>query len=558
MATEAPTHHTNFIKQIIEEDLARGEYKAIKTRFPPEPNGYLHVGHAKSICLNFGLANEYKGSCNLRLDDTNPLKEDEEYENAIVEDIKWLGFSWDQKFHASDYYESFYNFAVTLIKQGHAYVCPLNADEIRSYRGDLTNPGKESPGRNRSITENLDLFSRMRAGEFVDGQYTLRGKIDMAHPNIVMRDPTFYRIRHTNHHRTGSSWCIYPMYDFAHCISDALEGITHSICTLEFQNNRPLYDWILEKLEFKNPPHQHEFSRLNLNYTIMSKRSLKRLVDENIVNGWDDPRMPTICGLRRRGYTPRSLRNFAERIGVSKKDTIIDMSILEETVRDDLNKSSPRALCVIDPLKVVIENFDSSESLELSAPNHQEQPEMGRRTLNFSREIYIEHDDFSENPPKGFHRLSLGGEVRLRYGFVIKCTGVVKDPSGHVIELKAQYYPETLGGKPLSDGRKVKGIIHWVDARSAREVEVRLYDRLFKVENPAADKDKDFTEFLNQDSLKVLPKARLEPHVEVSSTNAQAFQFERLGYFAVDPESKDNALIFNRVVTLKDTWSKTS
>ncbi|MBP9707968.1 MAG: glutamine--tRNA ligase/YqeY domain fusion protein [Oligoflexales bacterium] len=554
MSTNTKVHVTNFLKQIIEADLASGKHRSIQTRFPPEPNGYLHIGHAKAICVNFSLAEEYKGKCNLRFDDTNPEKESVEFENAIKRDIEWLGFKWDGLFHASDYFEQLFQYAVKLIEQGDAYVCSLSADAVREYRGTMTEPGKNSPDRQRSITENLDLFTKMRDGVFSDGTYTLRAKIDMSHPNIVMRDPTLYRIRHVKHHRCGDKWKIYPMYDFAHCLSDAIEGVTHSNCSLEFQNNRFLYDWIIAKCQTPAVPHQYEFSRLNLNYTIMSKRFLKRLVDEKHVQGWDDPRMPTISGLRRRGYTPKALRVFSERIGLSKKDTVIDMGILEECIRDDLNTRAARTLCVLDPLKIIIENWPENEEQKITAAFSKESPGLGERSFFMTKEIYIERSDFMENPPADYHRLSPGAEVRLRYSYVIRCDKVIKNHNGEIESLICSYSPETFAGKPPADKRKVKGIIHWVSAKHNCDVEVRLYDRLFTCENPQAEKE-NFVNFLNPDSLKILKGAKAEPALEKSKIG-ELFQFERCGYFCVDPDSSPKGLIFNRSVTLKDTWQK--
>ncbi|MGC8897056.1 MAG: glutamine--tRNA ligase/YqeY domain fusion protein [Bacteroidota bacterium] len=546
------TERRNFIREIIDEDLKSGKYTKVHTRFPPEPNGYLHIGHAKSICLNFGLAEDYGGLCNLRFDDTNPTKEDIEYVESIKNDVKWLGFDWgDRLYYASDYFEKLYEYAVQLIKKGKAYVCDLSPDEIREYRGTLTEPGKESPYRNRSIEENLDLFERMRKGEFPDGSKTLRAKIDMSSPNLNMRDPVMYRILHAKHHRTGDKWCIYPTYDWAHGQSDSIEGITHSICTLEFEDHRPLYNWFLDELGIHHP-RQIEFARLNLTYTVMSKRRLLQLVQEGYVNGWDDPRMPTISGLRRRGYTPESIRMFAERIGVSKADSMIDVSVLEDCLRDDLNKRAQRAMVVLRPLRLVIDNYPEGITEELDAVNNPEDPSMGTRKVPFSRVLYIERDDFRENPPKGYFRLSPGAEVRLRYAYIIKCVGVVKDANtGEVIEVHCTYDPETRSGTPASS-RKVKGTIHWVSAEHAIDIEARLYDRLFNVKDPSGD---DWREHINPDSLEILNGCKAEPFLAKAKPQDR-FQFERLGYFCVDYDSRDGKLIFNRAVTLRDTWAK--
>ncbi len=550
---------SNFIKTIIEEDLASGKHAGrVATRFPPEPNGYLHIGHAKSICLNFGLAGTYNGTCNLRFDDTNPTKEDVEYVESIKEDVRWLGFDWaDREYFASDYFEQLYNLAVRLIKDGKAYVDSLNADEIREYRGTLTEPGRPSPFRNRSVEENLDLFQRMRDGEFEDGRHVLRAKIDMAHPNLLMRDPTLYRIRKAAHHRTGDRWCIYPMYDFTHCISDAIECITHSICTLEFENNRALYDWVLDQLGLPCRPRQYEFARLNLNYTVLSKRKLIQLVGEGLVDGWDDPRMPTICGLRRRGYTPEAIRNFCERIGVAKANSVVDIALLEYAIRDDLNRRAPRMMAVLRPLKVVIENFPEGKVEELEAVNNPEDPSAGTRKVPFSRTLYIEQEDFREDPPKKYFRLAPGREVRLRYAYFITCTGVVKDPTtGEIVELRCAYDPATRGGD-APDGRKVKSTLHWVSAAQAAPAQVRLYDRLFVKPDPdAAVEGRSFKDFLNPDSLEVLENCRLEPALAQAAPGA-VYQFERLGYFCADAkECRPDKLVFNRTVTLKDSWAK--
>lgn len=548
----------NFIADIIDEDLRTGKITGkIHTRFPPEPNGYLHIGHAKSICLNFGLAKQYNGLTNLRFDDTNPLAEDVEFANSIKEDVAWLGFTWVNLCNASDYFERLYQFAEHLIQIGKAYVCSLSADQVREFRGTLTEPGRDSPFRDRSISENLDLFRRMRQGEFPDGAHTLRAKIDMASPNMNMRDPALYRIRHAHHHQTGDKWCIYPMYDYAHGISDAIEGITHSICTLEFADHRPLYDWFLDQLPpFPVRPRQIEFARLNLNYTVMSKRKLKQLVIEKRVDGWDDPRMPTIAGLRRRGYTPDSIRSFAERIGVSKADNVVDMGVLEFCIRDDLERHAPRAMCVLRPLKVTIETMAENTKEEIEAARHQQKPELGTRQLLMTREIFIESDDFMENPPKDFFRLGPGREVRLRNAYIIKCERVIKDEHGQVVELICSHDPDTLGKNP-SDGRKVKGIIHWVPANESIKAEVRLYDRLFSAPNPnVTPEGEDFTSLLNPNSLETLKNCRIEPSLSGVSSPA-VFQFERLGYFCVDSkDSKPDHLVFNRTVALKDSWAK--
>ncbi len=559
MAEQETQGPSNFIKAIIEEDLESNKHGGkVATRFPPEPNGYLHIGHAKSICLNFGLAQTYNGTCNLRFDDTNPTKEEVEYVESIKTDVRWLGFDWeDRLFFASDYFEQLFDFAVSLIKDGKAYVDSLNADEIREHRGTLTEPGKESPYRNRSIEENLGLFQRMRNGEFDDGAHVLRAKIDMTHPNLLMRDPTLYRIRKAHHHRTGDAWCIYPMYDFTHCLSDALECITHSICTLEFENNRALYDWVLDQLDTKCRPHQYEFARLNLSYTVLSKRKLIQLVDENLVDGWDDPRMPTISGFRRRGYTPEAIRNFCERIGVAKANSTVDIALLEYSIRDDLNKHAPRVMGVLRPLKVVIENYPEGQSEELEAINNPEDPAMGKRKVPFSRVLYIEQDDFMEDPPKKFFRLGPGREVRLRYAYFITCKEAIKDPeTGEIVELRCTYDPETKGGN-APDGRKVKATLHWVSAEHAVDAKVRLYDRLFTKENPdEKEEGKTFKDFINPDSLKILTDCKLEPSLSDAAPE-DFYQFERLGYFCADSkESSADHLVFNRTVTLRDTWAK--
>jgi glutaminyl-tRNA synthetase len=559
MAENEQQKSSNFIKIIIEEDLESNKHGGkVATRFPPEPNGYLHIGHAKSICLNFGLAGEYNGTCNLRFDDTNPTKEEVEYVESIKTDVRWLGFEWQKReFFASDYFEQLYDFAVQLIKDGKAYVDSLSADEIRRHRGTLTEPGTESPFRTRSIEENLDLFGRMRGGEFHDGAHVLRAKIDMTHPNILMRDPTLYRIRKAHHHRTGDAWCIYPMYDFTHCLSDALECITHSICTLEFENNRALYDWVLDQLETPCRPHQYEFARLNLSYTVLSKRKLIQLVEEGHVSGWDDPRMPTLSGYRRRGYTPGAIRNFCERIGVAKANSMVDIALLEYSIREDLNRCAPRVMGVLRPLKIVIENYPEGKTEMLDAINNPEDASMGTRKVPFSRVLYIERDDFMEDPPRKFFRLGPGREVRLRYAYFITCRRAVKDPAtGKITELRCTYDPATKGGN-APDGRKVKATLHWVSAEHAVEAEVRLYDRLFTKENPDEKTDgKTFKDFINPDSLEILTACKLEPSL-ADAKPEQFFQFERLGYFCVDAkESSADQLVFNRTVTLRDTWAK--
>lgn len=521
------------------------------TRFPPEPNGYLHIGHAKSICLNFGLAAEFGGLCNFRFDDTNPGKEEIEYVDSIMNDVRWLGFDWGERlYHASDYFEQLYLWAVDLILAGKAYVDSLNADEIREYRGTLTVPGKESPYRNRPVEENLDLFQRMRAGEFEDGEHVLRARIDMASPNINLRDPVMYRIRKMEHHRTGNAWCIYPMYDYAHGQSDAIEGITHSICTMEYEDHRPLYDWYLDNIDVPSRPRQIEFARLNLSYTVMSKRKLLRLVREKKVAGWDDPRMPTLAGIRRRGYTPESIRNFCERIGVGKRESTVDLALLEFSIREDLNARAPRVMAVLRPLKVVIENYPEGQTEQLDAVNNPEDEAAGIRQVPFSRELYIEREDFMENPPKKFYRLSPGMEVRLRYAYFIKCVDVVKDDRGEVVELRCVYDPATRGGDS-PDGRKVKATLHWVSAPHAIEAEVRLYDKLFSVQDP----DDDFMNQINPESLEVIGTAMLEPGL-ADAAPGSSYQFERLGYFCVDPDSTADRPVFNRTVTLRDTWAK--
>lgn len=543
---------SNFIRAIIDEDLASGKRSGVVTRFPPEPNGYLHIGHAKSICLNFGLARDYGGRCHLRFDDTNPEKEELEYIRSIKEDVRWLGFDWgEHEYYASDYFEQLYEFAVELIKQGKAYVCHLTNEEMREYRGTLTEPGKDSPYRDRSVEENLELFEKMRRGEFGEGECVLRAKIDMASPNVVMRDPVLYRIKKMEHHRTGDKWVIYPMYDFTHCLSDAIENITHSICTLEFENNRPLYEWILEQVYPEPHPQQIEFARLNLSYTVMSKRKLLDLINRGVIDAWDDPRLPTISGLRRRGYTPAAIRDFCDRIGVAKTNSMVDMALLEHCLREDLNQNAERRLAVLRPLKVVIENYPEGEVEYLEAQNNPQDPDAGTRLVPFSREIYIEREDFMEDPPKKFFRLAPGREVRLRFAYFITCTDVIKDAEGNIVEIRATYDPDTKGGS-APDGRKVKGTLHWVSAEHSVPAEVRLYDHLFTVEDP---NEGDIMDNVNPNSLEILTDARVEVNladVEVG----EKFQFERKGYFCVDPDSTPERLVFNRTVSLRDTWSK--
>jgi len=555
--TPSPSGPSNFIRDIIVDDLKTSKFGGrVKTRFPPEPNGYLHIGHAKSICLNFGLAQEFGGKTNLRFDDTNPSKEETEYVDSIMEMVRWLGFDWeDRLFYASDYFGQLYEWAVQLIRSGKAYVCDLTAEEVRKYRGTLTEPGKESPYRNRSVEENLDLFARMKAGEFPDGSRTLRAKIDMASPNLNMRDPVMYRILHEDHHRTGSQWCIYPMYDFAHGQSDSIEGITHSICTLEFEDHRPLYDWYVEQLGIYHPQ-QIEFDRLNLTYTLLSKRKLLQLVQNGLVRGWDDPRMPTLAGIRRRGFTAEAIRNFCGAIGVSKTNGIIEFGLLEHHVREDLNKRAARVMAVLRPLRVVIDNYPENQVEEMEAVNNPEDASMGTRKVPFSRILYIEQDDFREVPPKQYYRLSPGKEVRLRYGYFITCTGVVKDPhTGDVTEIHCTYDPATRGGN-APDGRKVKSTIHWLSAAHAIDAEVRLYENLFTRENPNETKEgEDFTVNLNPNSLEVLSHAKVEPSL-ASAAAGDRFQFERLGYFCVDPDTAPGKLVFNRTLALRDTWAK--
>jgi glutaminyl-tRNA synthetase len=546
---------TNFIREIIDSDLASGKHKSVLTRFPPEPNGWIHIGNAKAISINFGIAEDYGGLCNLRFDDSNPAKEKQEYIDAIKEDIHWLGYDWgNREYYASDYFQQLYDWALQLIKKGRAYVDDLSADEIREYRGTLTEPGKASPFRDRSIEENLDLFSRMRAGEFPDGARVLRAKIDMTAPNMNMRDPVMYRILHKPHHRQGDKWCIYPTYDWTHGQSDSIEKITHSLCSLEFEDHRPLYNWFLEQLGIYHPE-QTEFARLNVTYTVMSKRWLIKLVEAGYVAGWDDPRMPTLSGLRRRGYTPGSIRDFLDRIGVAKTDSVIDIALLEHCVREDLNKRAPRVMAVLKPLEVVIDNYDEDKIEELEAINNPEDMSMGTRKVPFSRVLYIEQEDFRESPPKKFFRLTPGREVRLRYAYFIKCNKVIKDKTGKVIRLHCTYDPETRGGD-APDGRKVKATLHWVSAAHALEAEVRLYDRLFMKADPEdTEEGKDFTSNVNSKSLEVLSSCRVEPSLK-NAVSGNRFQFERLGYFCVDPDSSKGSLVFNRTITLRDTWAK--
>jgi len=554
--TVPETRASNFIRDIIIEDLKTNKYGGrVQTRFPPEPNGYLHIGHAKAICLDFGLADEFGGHTNLRFDDTNPQKEETEYVDSIMEDVKWLGFHWDGLFYASDYFQQLYEWAVQLVKAGKAYVDDLSADGIREYRGTLTQPGKDSPYRNRSVEENMNLFERMRAGEFPDGSRVLRAKIDMASPNLNMRDPVMYRILHAEHHRTGDKWCIYPMYDYAHGQSDSLEKVTHSMCTLEFEDHRPLYNWFIQQLEIF-PSQQIEFDRLNLTYTLLSKRKLLQLVQEGHVTGWDDPRMPTLVGIRRRGYTPEAIRNFCNSIGVSKTNGVIELAMLEHFVREDLNKRAPRVMAVLRPLKVVIDNYPENQVEEMDSVNNPEDPTAGTRKVPFSRVLYIEQDDFREIPPKQYYRLSPGREVRLRYGYFVTCTDVVKNEKGEVIEVHCTYDPATRGGNSPPDGRKVKSTIHWVSAAHAINAEVRLYETLFTREDPnQTEEGQDFTASLNPRSLEVVRDAKLEPSLANAAVGGR-YQFERLGYFCVDPDSKPGSLVFNRTVALKDAWAK--
>ena len=547
---------SNFIRTIIENDLASGKCKKVVTRFPPEPNGYLHIGHAKSICLNFGLARDYGGVCHLRFDDTNPTKEDVEYVESIMEDVHWLGFDWQDKlFYASDYFDQLYEYAEMLIKDGKAYVCDLSQEEIRATRGTLTVPGKESPYRNRSVEENLDLFRRMKAGEFEEGSRCLRAKIDMASPNVNMRDPVIYRIRKAEHHRTGNKWVIYPMYDYTHCISDAIEGITHSLCTLEFEDHRPLYDWFLDQLPVPCHPQQIEFARLNLSYSVMSKRKLLELVQSGTVRGWDDPRMPTLAGMRRRGFTPEAIRDFVDRIGVAKADSLVDFELLQFCVREDLNKKANRVMAVLHPLKVTIENYPEDQVEEFEAINNPEDESAGTRMVPFCKYLYIEQDDFSENPPKGWHRLSPGAEVRLKHAYYITCKEVIKDESGNVTELICTYDPSSRGGW-TPDARKVKGTIHWVSARHSFDAEIRLYENLFTIPNiNDIEEGKDYRDYLNPNSIKVLKNCKLEPSLK-EVTIGEKFQFLRQGYFSVDYDSTADNLVFNLIVTLKDSWTK--
>ncbi len=545
----------HFIESIIQEDVNTNKNEGcVATRFPPEPNGFLHIGHAKSICLNFNMAEKFKGKCNLRFDDSNPAKEKQIYIDSIKSTVEWLGFDYKTPFFASDYFDRLHDFALELIRTGKAYVCSLSPDQIREYRGTLTEPGKDSPYRSRSVEENLDLFARMKKGEFGEGEHTLRAKIDMASPNINLRDPIIYRVKNATHPRTGDKWCIYPMYDFTHCISDALEGITHSLCSLEFEDHRPLYDWILDNVSVPCHPRQIEFARMNINYTVLSKRKLQRLVEEDRVSGWDDPRLPTLEGMRRRGYTPASIRNFCNTIGISKKESRIDMGLLESCLRDDLNENSLRVMGVIRPLKVTIDNYPQGKTETLEAMNHPQKPELGKREISFSREIYVEQDDFMEDPPKKFFRLGPGREVRLRAAYLITCTEVIKNEAGEVVELICTYDPETRGGN-APDGRKVKGTIHWVNANDCLDAEVRLYDRLFKDENPEQD-GQDFMDNLNPDSLDVLRNCKLEKGLATAKPE-QVFQFERLGYFCLDSQdSTEKTPVFNRTVTLRDSWAK--
>jgi glutaminyl-tRNA synthetase len=558
MSPSSPDAPVDFIRTIVRDDLESGKHDTVRTRFPPEPNGYLHIGHAKSICLNFGVAQEFGGTCNLRFDDTNPAKEDVEYVDSIIDAVHWLGFDWgDRLYHASDYFGRIYEYTLGLIRDGKAYVDDLSADEIREHRGTLTEPGRESPWRNRTVEENLDLFERMRRGEFGDGERVLRAKIDMGSPNLNLRDPVIYRIRHASHHRTGDTWCIYPMYDYTHAISDAIERITHSLCTLEFEDHRPLYDWTVENLPVPSRPRQIEFARLNLTYTVMSKRKLLQLVQDGVVAGWDDPRMPTIVGLRRRGFTPEAIREFAARVGVAKRENLVDVALLEDALRDDLNRRAPRAMVVLRPLRVVIENYPEEQVEEIEVPLNPEDPSMGVRKVPFSRELYIEQDDFREVPPPKYFRLSPGREVRLRGTYFLTCERAVKDADGRVVELRCRYDPATRGGSS-PDGRRVKGTIHWVSAAYARDAEVRLYDRLFSVPDPHdADEGRDWKSYLNPDSLTVLQGCKLEPGL-ADAPALSHFQFERLGYFSVDPDSTGDRPVFNRAVSLRDSWARLS
>ncbi len=546
---------TNFIHEAINKDLADGVYDVVQTRFPPEPNGYLHIGHVKAICIDFGTADKYKGVCNLRLDDTNPTKEDTEYVDAIKEDIEWLGFKWGKILYASDYFDDIYECAVKLIEKGKAYVCDLSADEIREYRGTLKEPGKNSPYRDRSIEENLDLFKRMTDGEFPDGSKVLRAKIDMASPNLNMRDPVIYRILRAHHHRTGDKWLVYPMYDFAHPLSDTIEGVTHSLCSLEFEDHRPLYDWFLKELDFPKPSRQIEFARLNLNYTLTSKRKCLRLVADNIVSGWDDPRMSTICGMRRRGYTSDALKDFCDRIGVAKANSVVDMNLLEHCVREDLNAKAPRAMAVMHPVKLTVDNYPEDVTEEITVEVNPENPDAGTRTVTFSKHLFVEADDYMENPPKKYYRLAIGNEVRLKGAYYVTCTGVDKDADGNVTEIHCTYDPESKGGQ-TPDGRKVRGTIHWVNEADACDCEIRLYDRLFNVENPSDESGNgDFTQNLNPDSVVVLTGCKAESNLKFAKAG-DTFQFMRQGYFCVDTDSTDDKLVFNRTVALKDSWGK--
>ena len=558
MATTDTPQATDFIRTIIAQDLKTNKHNGrVATRFPPEPNGHLHIGHAKSICLNFGVALEQGGTCNLRFDDTNPTKENIDYVESIKRDVKWLGFDWDDReYYASDYFEQLYAYAVQLIKDGHAYVCSLSPDEIRAYRGTLTEPGRDSPYRQRSVEENLDLFARMRAGEFAEGAHVLRARIDMASPNINMRDPTLYRILKAPHHRTGERWCIYPLYDFTHCLSDALEGITHSLCTLEFEDHRPLYDWALDVLPVPSHPQQIEFARLNLTYTVMSKRKLLTLVTDNYVSGWDDPRMPTLAGLRRRGYTPQSIRSFCERIGLAKRNSTVDYAMLEHSIREELNRTAPRVMAVLRPVRVVIDNYPQDRVEYLDAINNPEDASAGTRQVPFSRVLYIEREDFREDPPRKFFRLAPGREVRLRYAYIVKCVGVVKDDTGEITEIHCTYDPETRSGRPAA-GRKVKATLHWVSAQHAVNAEVRLYDHFFTKPDPDNVEDgQAFTDYLNPHSLEILTDCTVEPSLAQAEAGSR-FQFERQGYFCVDAvDSSPGRPVFNRTVTLRDTWAK--
>lgn len=545
---------SDFIRDIIEGDLASGKHSEIITRFPPEPNGYLHIGHAKSICTNFGIAEEYRGRCNLRFDDTNPVKEETEFVEGMKEDIRWLGFQWDELHYASDYFQKMYDLATRLIEMGLAYVCDLSAEEIRNYRGTLTEPGKNSPYRERPVEENLDLFRRMREGEFAAGSRTLRAKIDMASPNMNMRDPAIYRIVHHSHHRTGDSWCIYPMYDFAHCLEDSIEGVTHSLCTLEFEDNRPLYDWYLEKLNMFRS-RQIEFARLNLNYTVVSKRYLRRLVEENFVKGWDDPRMPTLCGMRRRGIPPEAIRKFCSVIGLAKRNSTVDIALFESCIRDELNAEAPRAMSVLDPVKLVVENYPEDRTELFDYTVNPEDESQGIRKVPFTRELYIERADFMEDPPRKYHRMGPGREVRLRYAYLVTCTGFEKDENGRITGIRCVYDPESSGGN-APDGRKVRGTIHWISSENARKAEVRLYDRLFARENPLkTEEGMDFTDSLNPDSLTVASGCLVEEHMAARPAGYTC-QFERHGYFCVDPESTPERPVFNRTITLKDSWAR--